>query len=233
MCTAADVEAQLAPVSSQQNFLLIMHNTQHIPFCLCLPVSATAVSDRAASCSVMLMPACCASQAIKKEAGGSLMDSVIHDGAPNVGGAWASEAYSQSWLVLEALKLACEFLAPRGTFVTKIFRLLAHTHTMLSLLQTGRVCLHLTSARHPFAAVALLHVEPKQIAPSSFPAVPWLFSRDTTTARIPIPLKTAFLDLHTARHSDETSAERKSVTTSHYCFVTAPTGVPIVPIRML
>lgn len=61
-------------------------------------------------------------QAIKKEAGGSLMDSVIHDGAPNVGGAWASEAYSQSWLVLEALKLACEFLAPRGTFVTKIFR---------------------------------------------------------------------------------------------------------------
>ena len=61
-------------------------------------------------------------QAIKKEAGGSLMDAVIHDGAPNVGGAWASEAYSQSWLVLESLKLACEFLAPRGTFVTKIFR---------------------------------------------------------------------------------------------------------------
>lgn len=51
------------------------------------------------------------------------MDTVIHDGAPNVGGAWASEAYSQSWLVLESLKLACEFLAPRGTFVTKIFRL--------------------------------------------------------------------------------------------------------------
>ena len=50
------------------------------------------------------------------------MDAVIHDGAPNVGGAWASEAYSQSWLVLESLKLACEFLAPRGTFVTKIFR---------------------------------------------------------------------------------------------------------------
>lgn len=50
------------------------------------------------------------------------MDTVIHDGAPNVGGAWASEAYSQSWLVLESLKLACEFLAPRGTFVTKIFR---------------------------------------------------------------------------------------------------------------
>eukprot|EP00891_Asterochloris_glomerata_P005220 jgi/Astpho2/5220/fgenesh1_pm.00074_%23_11_t len=63
-----------------------------------------------------------ARDAIKKEAGGSLMDAVIHDGAPNVGGAWASEAYSQSALVLESLRLACDVLAPRGTFVTKIFR---------------------------------------------------------------------------------------------------------------
>ena len=50
------------------------------------------------------------------------MDLVIHDGAPNVGGAWTSEAYSQSALVLDALRLATETLGPRGTFVTKIFR---------------------------------------------------------------------------------------------------------------
>ena len=55
-------------------------------------------------------------------AGGNTMDTVIHDGAPNVGGVWSSEAYQQSWLVLEALKLATEFLAPKGTFITKIFR---------------------------------------------------------------------------------------------------------------
>ena len=61
-------------------------------------------------------------QAIKKEAGGEPIEVVLHDGAPNVGGAWSSEAYSQSALVLDALKLATDVLAPRGAFVTKIFR---------------------------------------------------------------------------------------------------------------
>ena len=112
--------------------------------------------------------------AIRKEAGGSLMDVVLHDGAlvggqlhsgrlallllpgtsggcvadsttrapcwqhpepplriscppcatgaPNVGGAWATEAYSQAWLVLESLRMATDMLAPKGTFVTKVFR---------------------------------------------------------------------------------------------------------------
>lgn len=34
-------------------------------------------------------------QQIKREAKGSMMDVVLHDGAPNIGGAWASEAYTQ------------------------------------------------------------------------------------------------------------------------------------------
>uniref|UniRef100_A0A5B7BKF2 Putative rRNA methyltransferase n=1 Tax=Davidia involucrata TaxID=16924 RepID=A0A5B7BKF2_DAVIN len=56
------------------------------------------------------------------ENGRRAFDLVLHDGSPNVGGAWAQEATSQNALVIDSLKLATEFLAPKGTFVTKVFR---------------------------------------------------------------------------------------------------------------
>uniref|UniRef100_A0A803PJM9 Uncharacterized protein n=1 Tax=Cannabis sativa TaxID=3483 RepID=A0A803PJM9_CANSA len=56
-----------------------------------------------------------------------VFDLVLHDGAPNVGGAWAMEATVQNALVIDAVKLSTHLLAPKGTFVTKLFeRVVVH-----------------------------------------------------------------------------------------------------------
>ena len=61
-------------------------------------------------------------KAIEKALDNEKAHVVLHDGAPNVGGVWLHEVFAQQQLVLQALKISTEHLAPNGWFVTKVFR---------------------------------------------------------------------------------------------------------------
>ncbi|KAL2254760.1 UNVERIFIED_CONTAM: AdoMet-dependent rRNA methyltransferase spb1 [Sesamum indicum] len=85
---------------------------------------------------------------IMAENGCRAFDLVLHDGSPNVGGAWAREATSQNALVIDSVKLATELLAPKGTFVTKVFRSQDYTAVLYCLRQVVDVLRGTKQKRH-------------------------------------------------------------------------------------
>ncbi|KAE8705186.1 transcription factor bHLH49-like isoform X2 [Hibiscus syriacus] len=97
-------------------------------------------------------------------------DVVLHDGSPNVGGAWAQEKMSQNTLVIDYVKLASQFLAPKGTFVTKVFRSQDYSSVLYCLKQLfEEVKVWKPHASHPKSAetyvLGLRYKAPAKIDP--------------------------------------------------------------------
>jgi AdoMet-dependent rRNA methyltransferase SPB1 len=69
-------------------------------------------------------------KSIQQELKQTKCDLVLHDGSPNVGSNWLKDAYTQSELCLQSLKISTEILKPKGTFVTKVFRSKDYTSLM-------------------------------------------------------------------------------------------------------
>ena len=66
------------------------------PLSYCGTLQSTASALQSPPSPPPFTPQACRT-ALKKEAKGSKFDVVLHDGAPNVGGAWSNEAYTQVW----------------------------------------------------------------------------------------------------------------------------------------
>lgn len=148
------------------------------------------------------------------ENGFNSFDLVLHDGSPNVGGAWAQEATSQNALVIDSVKLATEFLAPKGNFVTKVFRSQDYNAVLYCLRQlfekvevTKPVASRSTSAE--IFVVGFRYKAPAKVDPRLLD-IKYLFQGATESQKVIDVLRGAKEKRHRDGYDDDTVLVRKA-----------------------
>ncbi|KAL2609813.1 hypothetical protein R1flu_028386 [Riccia fluitans] len=161
-----------------------------------------------------------------KEQGHNVIQVVLHDGSPNVGGAWTSEATAQSALVLDSLKLATEFLAPGGTFVSKVFRSQDYTALLYAFKQlfekaevTKPVASRATSAE--IYVVGLKYKAPAKIDPRLLDHR-HLFKEVEEPAKVVDVLRGTKQKRHRDGYEEGVSTLRKEVPASEFVWTEKP-----------
>ncbi|KAF6162045.1 hypothetical protein GIB67_002634 [Kingdonia uniflora] len=166
---------------------------------------------------------------LMQENGCRAFDLVLHDGSPNIGGRWAQEATEQNALVIEALRLATQFLAPKGDFITKIFRSQDYTAVIYCLSQLfGKVePLKPDSSRKESAETFLIakhYRAPAKVDPKLLD-IKHLFQGGTETLKVVDVLREKKQKRHRDGYEDGVSTLRKVYSASKFVWSESPLDV--------
>lgn len=166
---------------------------------------------------------------LMSENGVRAFDLVLHDGSPNVGGAWAQEATSQNALVIDSIKLASELLAPKGAFITKVFRSRDYNAVLYCLRQLfEKVEVDKPAASRSTSAeiyiVCLKYKAPAKIDPRLFD-VRHLFQGGKEAPKVIDVLRGTKQKRHRDGYEDGDTTLRKTCTATDFIWSSAPLDI--------
>ncbi|KVH93210.1 Ribosomal RNA large subunit methyltransferase E [Cynara cardunculus var. scolymus] len=166
---------------------------------------------------------------LMSENGVRAFDLVLHDGSPNVGGAWAQEATSQNSLVIDSIKLASELLAPKGAFITKVFRSRDYNAVLYCLRQLfEKVEVDKPAASRSTSAeiyiVCLKYKAPAKIDPRLFD-VRHLFQGGKEAPKVIDVLRGTKQKRHRDGYEDGDTTLRKTCTATDFIWSSAPLDI--------
>ncbi|KAK1414447.1 hypothetical protein QVD17_30191 [Tagetes erecta] len=166
---------------------------------------------------------------LMSENGVKALDLVLHDGSPNVGGAWDQEATSQNALVIDSVKLASELLAPKGAFITKVFRSRDYNAVLYCLRQLfEKVEVDKPAASRSSSAeifiVCLKYKAPAKIDPRLFD-VRHLFQSGKEAPKVIDVLRGTKQKRHRDGYEDGDTTLRKTCSATDFIWSSAPLDV--------